>query len=305
MPSRSKHLFLFAHAVVACAHSLIFLVQRPRNRIKRRLFAVSGTLQNGFQLRKNLDFGGIDAIFVGHALVVGVKMYFDVKPTGCREHISDNNEKRPNMNPCLLCTNDLNDGNVYHIFAVTETALCEALCNEPRYLGVTPDCVKIDLYAKETSESVRVAAFGEGYDITDKSKERKDSEGRRYGTMLTVVAYGIPRKRAVEATPGYVKEDGCRVTTFKECSEDTFGPEVTPFTTRDDSIRRARERRVPNEEEEEDAMTASAALPMLNEALYGAASKNSPRLIDRMAADRAIAFIQRTKRIDGGYFATT
>ena len=208
------------------------------------------------------------------------------------------------MNPCLLCTNDLNDGNVYHIFAVTETALCEALCNEPRYLGVTPDCVKIDLYAKETSESVRVAAFGEGYDITDKSKERKDSEGRRYGTMLTVVAYGIPRKRAVEATPGYVKEDGCRVTTFKECSEDTFGPEVTPFTTRDDSIRRARERRVPNEEEEEDAMTASAA-PMLNEALYGAASKNSPRLIDRMAADRAIAFIQRTKRIDGGYFATT
>ena len=32
--------------------------------------------------------------------------------------------------------------------------------------------MKIDLYAKETSESVRVAAFGEGYDITDKSEER-------------------------------------------------------------------------------------------------------------------------------------
>ena len=74
----------------------------------------------------------------------------------------------------------------------------------------------------------------------------------------------------MEATAGYVKEDGCRVTTFKECSEDTFGPEVTPFTTRDDSIRRARERRVPNEEEEEGGDDASAALPMLSEALYGA-----------------------------------
>merc|ERR1711970_218146 len=49
---------------------------------KRRLLAVSGTLQDGFALRKNLD-GGVKeedkAVFIGFALVRGVKMYFDVK----------------------------------------------------------------------------------------------------------------------------------------------------------------------------------------------------------------------------------
>ena len=118
---------------------------------KRRLLAVSGTLQDGFALRKNLD--GIKeedkAVFIGFALVRGVKMYFDVKPEGCREHVhkkdfEDEDEegrrrqRRPNMNPALVVTNDWNDANVYHVFAVTEEALCEALANEPRYLGIAP-----------------------------------------------------------------------------------------------------------------------------------------------------------------------
>ena len=87
------------------------------------------------------------AVFIGFALVRGVKMYFDVKPEGCREHIykkdfEDEDEegrrrqRRPNMNPALVVTNDWNDANVYHVFAVTEEALCEALANEPRYLGI-------------------------------------------------------------------------------------------------------------------------------------------------------------------------
>ena len=125
---------------------------------KRRLLAVSGTLQDGFALRKNLD--GLDeedkAVFVGFALVRGVKMYFDVKPEGCREHVRKDFEEeekdeedgrrgqRPNMNPALVVTNDWNDANVYHVFAVTEEALCEALANEPRYLGIAPDVAKGD-----------------------------------------------------------------------------------------------------------------------------------------------------------------
>ena len=56
--------------------------------------------------------------------------------------------------------------------------------------------------------------------------------------MLTVVAYGIPGTRAVEAK-GYAKEDGCRVTTFAECSARAFGDEKPPFTTRDANIRKA------------------------------------------------------------------
>ena len=98
---------------------------------KRRLLAVSGTLQDGFALRK--DLAGIKeedkAVFIGFALVRGVRMYFDVKPEGCREHVrkdfEDEDEegrrrqRRPNMIPALLVTNDWNDANVYHVFAVT------------------------------------------------------------------------------------------------------------------------------------------------------------------------------------------
>ena len=106
------------------------------------------------------------------------------------------------MNPALVVTNDWNDANVYHVFAVTEEALCEALANEPRYLGIAPDVAKVDLWAKETSESVRVAAGvsggvsgGGGRGVGGEN----DDDDTRYATMLTVVAYGIPGARAVEA----------------------------------------------------------------------------------------------------------
>jgi len=273
--------------------------QRRRSRVqtksKRRLLAVSGTLQDGFALRKNLDGEneGDEAIFIGHALVRGVKMYFDVKPEGCREHVGGGGE-RPKLNPCLVPTNDWNDGNVYHVFAVTEEALVEALANEPRYLGIAPDVAKVDLRAKETSESVRVAAGG-CVDIND--------ENGRYGVMLTVVAYGIPGARAVEAK-GYVKDDGCRVTTFAECSAASFGEEKPPFTTRDANICKARERREDNidREDHNDKNSNNSDIFCLREDMYGARSVATPRLIHRDAAERAIAYVQNNKAIDGGYF---
>jgi hypothetical protein len=268
--------------------------KQRRSKSKRRLLAVSGTLQDGFALRKNLDGEneGDEAIFIGHALVRGVKMYFDVKPEGCREHVGGG--ERPKLNPCLVPTNDWNDGNVYHVFAVTEEALVEALANEPRYLGIAPDVAKVDLRAKETSESVRVAAGG-CVDIND--------ENRRYGVMLTVVAYGIPGARAVEAK-GYVKDDGCRVTTFAECSAASFGEEKTPFTTRDANICKARERREDNidREDHKDQHNNNGYIFCLREDMYGARSVETPRLIRRDAAERAIAYVQNNKAIDGGYF---
>ena len=286
---------------------------------KRRLLAVSGTLQDGFALRKNLD--GIKeedkAVFIGFALVRGVKMYFDVKPEGCREHVrkdfEDEDEegrrrqRRPNMNPALVVTNDWNDANVYHVFAVTEEALCEALANEPRYLGIAPDVAKVDLLAKETSESVRVAAGvsggvsgGGGGGVGGEN----DDDDTRYATMLTVVAYGIPGARAVEAK-GYAKEDGCRVTTFAECSARAFGDEKPPFTMRDANIRKAQKGNLASsqspsssskddDEEIHDAINTTKII-RLREDLYGARSSFSPRLIDRTAAERAVAYVQKQR----------
>jgi hypothetical protein len=271
-------------------------------RTNRRLVAVSGTLQDGFALRKNLDAEDGLAVFVGYALIRGVKMFFDVKTReGCREYVgrddddtnSSSSSRRPPMNPALVLTNDYNDANVYHVFAVTETALCEALCNEPRFLGIAPDCAKIDLFAKETSESVRVAAFGFDY----KSNELNNNE--RYGSMLTVIAYGVPGKFAVEATYGYVNEQGAKVTTFAECSACAFGDEQSQ-TTRDENIRYSQLKRDINEEKLNEL---KQKMFFLDESVYGCRSKETPRIIDRASANRAIEYTKLNDSYDGGYLS--
>lgn len=52
------------------------------------LVGVSGTLQDGFELRNRLDYKGTKARFVGKALVRGYKAYLDIKPKGWREYKS-------------------------------------------------------------------------------------------------------------------------------------------------------------------------------------------------------------------------
>jgi hypothetical protein len=103
---------------------------------------------------------------------------------------------------------------------------------------------------------------------------------------------------------GYVKEDGCRVTTFAECSAASFGEEKPLFTTRDANICKARERREDNidREDHKDQHNNSGGIFCLREDMYGARSVATPRLIRRDAAERAIAYVQNNKAIDGGYF---
>ena len=73
-------------------------------RSPRVLVLVSGTLQDGFPLRRNLDAPGAPAEFVGWALVRGVKMYLDPKPRGCREWVDPESGERQRVNPALVCT---------------------------------------------------------------------------------------------------------------------------------------------------------------------------------------------------------
>ena len=77
------------------------------SRNRRVLVLVSGTLQDGFPLRGNLDSPGAPAEFVGWALVRGVKMYFDPKPEGCREWVDPRvNDGKQRVNPALVCTGE-------------------------------------------------------------------------------------------------------------------------------------------------------------------------------------------------------
>jgi hypothetical protein len=73
-------------------------------RRRRVLVLVSGTLQDGFALRGNLDAPGAPAAFMGMALVRGVKMYLDVKPEGCREWVDPSAGGAQAVNPALVCT---------------------------------------------------------------------------------------------------------------------------------------------------------------------------------------------------------
>ncbi|KAG8468429.1 hypothetical protein KFE25_013512 [Diacronema lutheri] len=134
---------------------------------RRRVFlAVSGTLQDGFELRANLDHAQTPAVLVGAAVVRGVKAYVDVKEHGCREHIPPPAAAR--CNPACVVTGERADANLYHLYLVDERAVLRALLGEPRYLAIAPDCVRVDLRAAETSPAVRAlleaaaAAAGDG-----------------------------------------------------------------------------------------------------------------------------------------------
>lgn len=179
-----------------------------RKAARRLLLCVSGTLQDGFALRKNLDSPEGAAVLVGWALVRGVRLHLDPKPVGCREHVALPFAQA--MNPALVPSGDPKDANIYAVYAVTEAAALKALLGEPRLLGMTPDTVLVDLDAAETTAALA-------------SLLRKEAE-ERFGeaadvhraALLTVVAHVAP-PGSYPAPPLYVKDDGTRVTSFAPC----------------------------------------------------------------------------------------
>ena len=196
-----------AAAALASAASLRWAARRQGVLSSRRvLLAVSGTLQDGYVLRRNLDADGAPARFVGWALVRGVRLYIDTKAHAqCREHVPVTaSGRQQNVNPAAVCTGDARDANVYAVYAVSEAAALRALIGEPRCLGMTPDTALVDLQAEETSANLRSFLARSG-----------SAEAKR-AAVLTVVAHTVP-PGATPAAPLYVKDDGTRVTSFAGC----------------------------------------------------------------------------------------
>jgi hypothetical protein len=125
------------------------------------IVAVSGTLEEGFALRPNLDFldevnegnPPVHAIFLGRALVRGVKAYLDIKDSNSREFVAAPG-KNP-VNPGLVATGNDNDANISSIYLVDRRQAAYALLREPRYLSMVPDLGKVDIDAEETSPDLR------------------------------------------------------------------------------------------------------------------------------------------------------
>lgn len=170
------------------------------------IVAVSGTLQDGFPLRKNLDYGEHAADFIGWALCRGMKSYFDVKDAGCREHVPPG--AAPTVNPAIVATGNPLHANLYAVYAVHESAALNALLNEPRFLSMTPDTAKIDLTAEETSPEVKALCTSA---IGSASAELNANEV----ALLTVVST-VRAETFVENPPLYTKADGTSVTNFHD-----------------------------------------------------------------------------------------
>ena len=188
------------------------------------IVAVSGTIQDGFELRKNIDYrpvsydgndneeGIVEAVFLGWAVVRGVRMYLDVKEATSREY---DPEVPHRVNPAMVLTGDANDANRYALYAVDERACLEALLGEPRMLTMTPDSVRIDLNDPLTSHEVSSLARA----MMRVSFGRNDTSSVAYRTdqcaVLAVVAcYKL--QTFVPAPPFTVREDGTRITSFQE-----------------------------------------------------------------------------------------
>ena len=120
------------------------------------LLAVSGTLEEGFELRKNMDYrpngddgpGRVNATFLGKALVRGYKSFLDIKNPTWREYKDDEGVLKT-VNPALYPTGCDEHANRYAIYAVDSRQAINALAGEPRFLSIAPDMGLADLTAAD------------------------------------------------------------------------------------------------------------------------------------------------------------
>jgi hypothetical protein len=172
------------------------------------MLAVSGTLEDGFPLRPNLNFVSpteqVNAVFLGHALIRGLKAKLDMKDPTSREY-----KAAPDLapvNPALVPSGDLQDANISSIYLVDRRQAARALLNEPRFLSMTPDLAKVDIDAAETDASLRAL-------ILQAISETAGMTNTREVTFLQVISTW----NACHFLPSpilYTKPDGTRVTDF-------------------------------------------------------------------------------------------
>ncbi len=194
------------------------------------IVAVSGTLEEGFPLRKNLDFepgteNQILSTFLGKALVRGLRAHLDVKGPGWREFkifdkagclaglnsdpSLDDVSKCKSINPGMVASGDWNDANIYSVYLIDRRQAVRALLNEPRFLSMTPDLAMVDLRAEETTSSIKSLIL-QGIEEDDTLQSPKNID---IATVLTVVStwkscWFVPSPVL------YTKRDGTRVTDF-------------------------------------------------------------------------------------------
>lgn len=172
------------------------------------IVAVSGTIQDGFELRKNIDYRAdgeatVEAVFIGYGVARGAKMYFDIKDEGCREFDPQVPQR---VNPAMVLTGDRCDANQYALYLVDERACLNALLGEPRLLTMTPDALRIDLEDERTSPEVRSFA---------RAVIARDGKNETGQIAVLCVVSCYCSGHFVAAPPMEVRTDGTRLTSFR------------------------------------------------------------------------------------------
>ena len=173
---------------------------------RRVIVAVSGTIQDGFELRKNIDYLSdgecVKAVFIGYGVVRGVKMYLDVKDVGCREYDASVPHR---VNPAMVLTGEWCDANQYALYLVDERACLNALLGEPRLLTMVPDAVRLQL--DDVATSPEVSKIARAFITAD---------GKANASECAVLAV-VPCYHArsfVAAPPVETRPDGTCLTSF-------------------------------------------------------------------------------------------
>jgi len=178
------------------------------------IVAVSGTLEEGFPLRPNLDFlsevnegnPAVLGIFLGHALVRGVRAFLDIKDSNSREFKAT--PFNP-INPGLVASGNNNDANISSLYLVDRRQAARALLREPRYLSMVPDLAKVDIHAAETDPDVRNFIL----QAIEEDTTLLGSKNYNQVTLLQVISTW----KSCHFVPSpvlYTKPDGARVTDF-------------------------------------------------------------------------------------------
>jgi hypothetical protein len=179
------------------------------------IVAVSGTLEEGFPLRPNLDFltevnegnPEVRAIFLGHALVRGVRAFLDIKDSNSREFKAT--PFNP-INPALVASGNNNDANISSLYLVDRRQAARALLNEPRYLSMTPDLAKVDIHAEETDPAVR-ALILQAIEETPLLEPKNTNQATLLQVISTWKSCHFVPSPVLYTKPG---SDGARVTDF-------------------------------------------------------------------------------------------
>jgi hypothetical protein len=172
------------------------------------MVAVSGTLEEGFPLRPNLNFVSpterVNAVFLGSALIRGLRAHLDMKDPSSREYKAP--PELASVNPGLVPSGDDHDANISSIYLVDRRQAVRALLNEPRFLSMTPDLAKVDIDAAETDASTRAL-------ILQAIKETPGMTNTRQATFLQVISTWTSC-HFLPSPVLYTKPDGTRVTDF-------------------------------------------------------------------------------------------